>query len=102
MQRVIAKCCIPAPRTPTHGAVHGAIWCLPVLISGLVVLALWFLLSSLFLSCMHNQRGWVRRFMVLSWDPCRATRCCGADGNITLALIPCKIQSGISQPEVAA
>lgn len=29
---------------------------------------------------------------MLSCDPCGAVRCCGADGNITLALNPCKIQ----------
>lgn len=29
---------------------------------------------------------------MLSYDPCGAVRCCGADGNITLALNPCKIQ----------
>lgn len=29
---------------------------------------------------------------MLSYDPCGAVRCCEANGNITLALNPCKIQ----------
>jgi len=42
-----------------------------------------------------------RGLVALSWDPCGAARCHRADGDITLALIPVKIQSSISQPKAA-
>lgn len=53
--------------------------------------ALLFPLSISFLSCTHHCRA-LEGLLVLICDPCGAARCCGADGSITFALIPCKIQ----------